>query len=127
MLEALDKQKVVSRSLEGVQFTAGNVGLNDLKNTSFANVIIQILARVKPFRDHCLLESTNTELAGKNPRDISSLKLSELIRKIWNPVNFKGHVSPVEFMEAVSIASGGKFKCDIRSQDAKFGGTADPA
>ena len=42
-------------------------------------------------------------------------------------MNFKGHVSPVEFMEAVSVASSGKFKCDIKSSEAKFGGTADPA
>ena len=98
-----------------------------MKNTSFANVILQILARVQPFRNYCLSEKTETELGGKSPREIASLKLSELVRKLWNPVNFKGHVSPVEFMEAVSGASSGKFKCDIRSVDAKFGGSADPA
>jgi U4/U6.U5 tri-snRNP-associated protein 2 len=40
MILTLDSEKITGRSLEGVQFTAGNVGLNDLKNTSFANVII---------------------------------------------------------------------------------------
>ena len=30
-------------------------------------------------------------------------------------------------MESVSVASSGKFKCDIKSADAKFGGQADPA
>jgi len=34
---------------------------------------------------------------------------------MWNPVNFKGHVSPAEFMESVSISSKGKFKCDMKS------------
>jgi U4/U6.U5 tri-snRNP-associated protein 2 len=116
------KIRLHSRSLEGVQFTAGNVGLNDLKNTSFANVIIQLLSRVKPIRNHCLLEKTETEIGGKTPREVASLKLGELVRKLWNPVNFKGHVSPVEFIEAVSVASAGKFKCDIKSADAKFGG-----
>lgn len=58
MIQTLDTEKIIGRSLEGVQFTAGNVGLNDLKNTSFANVIIQLLARVKPFRDFCLLDQT---------------------------------------------------------------------
>lgn len=40
MIKTFDTEKITGRSLEGVQFTAGNVGLNDLKNTSFANVII---------------------------------------------------------------------------------------
>ena len=40
IISTIDTDKITGRSLEGVQFTAGNVGLNDLKNTSFANVII---------------------------------------------------------------------------------------
>ena len=74
-----------------------------------------------------MLDKTVTEIGSKSPREVASLKLSELIKKIWNPVNFKGHVSPVEFIEAVSGASGGKFKSDIKSTEAKFGGQADPS
>lgn len=69
-----------------------------------------------------MLDKTETDVGSKSARDDASAKLSELVRKMWNPFNFKGHVSPVEFIEAVSIASGGKFKCDIKSSEAKFGG-----
>ena len=62
-----------------------------------------------------MFEQTQTELGGKSAREIASLKLAELIRKMWNPFNFKGHVSPTEFLEAISIASNSKFKCDIKS------------
>ena len=33
----------------------GCVGLNNLKLTDFANCVIQLLARVRPLRDFCLL------------------------------------------------------------------------
>ena len=74
-----------------------------------------------------MLETTAKEFGSKSSREIVSIKLGELIRKFWNPVNFKGHVNPIEFIEAVSVASNGKFKCDIKSNEAKFGGQADPA
>ena len=56
-----------------------------------------------------------------------SIRFSELIKKLWNPKNFKGHVSPHEFLEAVSVASNKKFKCDDQShKNQGFGGQADP-
>ena len=56
-----------------------------------------------------------------------SLRFSELIKKLWNPFNFKGHVSPHEFMEAVSVASNKRFRSDDRSmKDKGFSGQADP-
>lgn len=52
---------------------------------------------------------------------------------MWNPKNFKGHVAPHEFLEAVSLASQMRFKRDDRpgpsdkkSLDGGFGGQADP-
>lgn len=39
-LELFDKDVLLARSLEGTEFTPGLVGLNNLKLTSFANVII---------------------------------------------------------------------------------------
>lgn len=35
-----DKEVLLGRSLEGTEFIPGFVGLNNLKNTSFANVIV---------------------------------------------------------------------------------------
>jgi U4/U6.U5 tri-snRNP-associated protein 2 len=112
-LSIFDKEVFLARSLEGTEFTPGMVGLNNLKLTSFANVIIQLLSTVRPVRDHYLLEQTLTEPA-KDLKHLLSCKFGELIRKVWNPLNFKGHVSPAEFIEAVSLASSGKFKCDMK-------------
>lgn len=39
------------------------------------------------------------------------LSFKEFIRKVWNPKNFKGHVSPTELMFAISKASNGRFRC----------------
>ena len=56
-----------------------------------------------------------------------SIRFNELIKKLWNPKNFKGHVSPHEFLEAVSIASNKRFRCDDKShKNTGFGGQADP-
>lgn len=56
-----------------------------------------------------------------------SLRFSQLIKKLWNPFNFKGQVSPHEFMEAVSIASQKRFRSDDRvMQEKGYGGQADP-
>ena len=72
----LDSAKVTGRSLEGSEYIAGVVGLNNLKKTEFANCIIQILCRVKPLRDKCLMSSKN---------DLLTIRFDELVRKIWNP------------------------------------------
>ena len=41
---------------------------------------------------------------------ILSKRFAELIRKIWNPKNFKGHVSPHELLQAFSLRSDKRFK-----------------
>jgi len=41
-------------------------------------------------------------------------RFGELMRKMWNPANFKGQVSPHEFMQAVIIASKRRFTIDAQ-------------
>jgi U4/U6.U5 tri-snRNP-associated protein 2 len=38
------------------------------------------------------------------------VRFAELTKKIWNPKNFKGHVSPHELLQAISLASNKRFK-----------------
>lgn len=52
----IDSLKLKGRSLEGVPFIPGAVGLNNLKRTEFANAIIQMFNRVRPLRNYCLLQ-----------------------------------------------------------------------
>jgi U4/U6.U5 tri-snRNP-associated protein 2 len=47
-------------------------------------------------------------------------RFSELIRKIWSPYNFKGHVSPHEFMQAITLASSNRFKIVKQSDPINF-------
>lgn len=42
------------------------------------------------------------------------------MRKIWNCRNFKGHVSPHELLQAISIRSDKKYRLDEQSNPLKL-------
>ena len=44
------------------------------------------------------------------PSPSSVQRLGELFRKLWNPRNFKAHVSPHEMLQAVASTSKKRFK-----------------
>lgn len=111
----LDKQIKWSRALDGTEYMPGLVGLNNMKNNDYANVIIQILSRVTPIRDFFLI-----------PKNYDYCKseivhcFGELLRKMWNTRNFKGQVSPHELMQAVMKASAKKFNIENQSDPVDF-------
>ncbi|EGC30071.1 hypothetical protein DICPUDRAFT_41968 [Dictyostelium purpureum] len=111
-IKELDKNTKNSKALDGSFYLPGIIGLNNLKNTSYVNVIIQSLARIPTIRDY-LLDFNNIS----NCKSILVQSFSELLRKIWNPRNFKPQVSPHELLQAIQNASQKKF--NIRE-------TADP-
>lgn len=39
-----------ARALDGTEYMPGLVGLNNMKRNDYANVIIQLLARISPIR-----------------------------------------------------------------------------
>lgn len=47
-------------------------------------------------------------------------RFGELACKIWSPRNFKGQVSPHEFMQAVLTASGKRFLVDTQGDPVEF-------
>jgi U4/U6.U5 tri-snRNP-associated protein 2 len=51
-----------------------------------------------------------SEMNIANPKHLLVVRFAELVKKIWNPKNFKGHVSPHELLQAISIASEKRFK-----------------
>lgn len=65
---------------------------------------MQALAHVAPLRNF-FLRKENYAARGSHLLDT----FGELVRKIWSPYAFKGHVSPQKFVEAVSNASGRRF------------------
>jgi U4/U6.U5 tri-snRNP-associated protein 2 len=55
LVTKLNSEEWIARSLEGTEFQPGCVGFNNLKQTDYANTIFQLLSRVKPIRDLCLI------------------------------------------------------------------------
>jgi U4/U6.U5 tri-snRNP-associated protein 2 len=50
-LNYIDQSTRWSRAIDGTEYMPGLVGLNNMKANDYANVIIQILARVQPIRN----------------------------------------------------------------------------
>lgn len=114
-VEKLDKNKQWSRALDGSDYLPGMVGLNNIKETDFVNVTIQSLMRVTPLRNFFLIP--------ENYRHCKSPlvhRFGELTRKIWHARNFKGQVSPHEFLQAVMKASKKRFRIGAQSDPVEF-------
>ncbi|XP_024156681.1 U4/U6.U5 tri-snRNP-associated protein 2 isoform X1 [Rosa chinensis] len=114
-VEQIDKNKQWSRALDGSDYLPGMVGLNNIKETDFVNVTIQSLMRVMPLRNFFLIP--------KNYQHCKSPlvhRFGELTRKIWHARNFKGQVSPHEFLQAVMKASKKRFRIGAQSDPVEF-------
>ncbi|KAI9765954.1 MAG: hypothetical protein M1835_007275 [Candelina submexicana] len=109
----LDREKKTSWDLGGKKYTPGFVGLNNIKDNDYFNVIIHALAHVPPLRNFLMLEdfSDKPELARRS---------STLIRKIWNPRAFKSHVSPHELLQEISLRSSKRFNLTLQADPVDF-------
>lgn len=90
----LDTVPVYARGVDGSDYMPGLIGLNNIKNTDFVNVVVQSLARVPPLRDFFLLPSNYAHVTSP-----LVVEFGALVRKIWSPHNFKGQVSPHELLQ----------------------------
>ncbi|KAM9953028.1 hypothetical protein ACTFIR_008086 [Dictyostelium discoideum] len=114
-IKELDRNSKLSRALDDSKYLPGIVGLNNIKNTAYVNVIIQSLARIPTIRNF-LLNVDNIK-TNKSPL---VLTLSELLRKIWNPKNFKAQVSPHELLQAIQNSSQKRFNIRESSDPLDF-------
>lgn len=111
-IDELDKSDKLSRAIDGTLYLPGIVGLNNIKANDYCNVILQALSNVTPLRDY-FLDEKNYGKIKRPPGDSVFLlvqRFGELMRKLWNPRNFKAHVSPHEMLQAVVLWSGKKFQ-----------------
>ncbi|KFY88379.1 hypothetical protein V500_06378 [Pseudogymnoascus sp. VKM F-4518 (FW-2643)] len=110
---ALDRAPKEAWALNGKQYTPGFVGMNNIKDNDYFNVVIQALSHVPPLRNYFMLDdfSSKPELAKR---------LSILVRKIWNPRAFKAHVSPHELLQEVSLRSNKKFALTQQADPVDF-------
>lgn len=100
------------RAFCGSMYLPGIVGLNNIKANDYCNVILQSLSQVAPIRRY-FLNIDNYKDIKRPPGDISFIlvqRFGELLRKLWNPKNFKAHVSPHEMLQAVVLCSKKKFQ-----------------
>mmetsp|Transcript_3663 Transcript_3663/g.5565 ORF Transcript_3663/g.5565 Transcript_3663/m.5565 type:complete len:444 (+) Transcript_3663:73-1404(+) len=111
----LDSLPLYSRSLDGTDYVPGTIGLNNIKQTDYVNVVVQALAHIPLLRNY-FLDSENY----RNCKSSVVTTFGELIRKIWNPTNFKDQVSPHELLQAVSIASSKRFAIGVQSDPLDF-------
>ncbi|KAG5983973.1 hypothetical protein E4U55_006583 [Claviceps digitariae] len=102
-----------SWTLSGKQYTPGFVGMNNIKENDYLNVIVQALSHVPPLRNYFLLEdfSKTSELVKRN---------ATLFRKIWNPRAFKAHVSPHELLQEIALRSNKRFTLTNQSDPVEF-------
>lgn len=108
----LDTNDKLSRAYNGTTYMPGIVGLNNIKANDYCNVILQALSHVPPLRNYFLREESYASIK-RPPGDTMFLlvqRFGELLRKLWNPRNFKAHVSPHEMLQAVVLCSKKKFQ-----------------
>jgi U4/U6.U5 tri-snRNP-associated protein 2 len=90
--------------------------INYLNFLLFIFVCFQALSHVTPLRNYFVQESNYSKLK-RPPGDqmcFLTQRFGELLRKLWNPRNFKAHVSPHEMLQAVVLCS--KKKLQITEQ-----------
>ncbi|KAI1355014.1 hypothetical protein F5Y01DRAFT_271971 [Xylaria sp. FL0043] len=109
----LDRKPRTAWILGGKPYTPGYVGMNNIKENDYLNVVVQALSHVAPLRNFFLLEdfSSRPELVKR---------CSILFRKIWNPRAFKSHVSPHELLQEISLRSNKKFTLTEQSDPVDF-------
>jgi len=112
LIKRLETSTKESRAFDGTMYTPGVVGLNNIKANDYCNVILHALSHVEGLRNY-FLDENNYKGIKRPPGDISFLlvqRFGELIRKLWNPKNFKSHVSPHEMLQSVVLCSKKNFE-----------------
>ena len=107
--------KPVRYGLEGAILTklTGFVGMNNIKENDYFNVIVQALAHIPPLRNFFMLEDLS-----QKPELVQ--RFSVLVRKIWNTHAFKSHVSPHELLQQISRQSNKRFDLLHQSDPVDF-------
>jgi U4/U6.U5 tri-snRNP-associated protein 2 len=113
--EVLDFDRIprLSYTLDRKSYTPGFVGMNNIKDNDYLNVVVQALAHVPPLRNFFLLEDFTAA-----PELVK--RCSILFRKIWNPRAFKNHVSPHELLQEISLRSNKRFTLTQQSDPVDF-------
>ncbi|KAK7749512.1 Ubiquitin carboxyl-terminal hydrolase 10 [Cytospora paraplurivora] len=110
----IDRTPRTSLTIAGKEYVPGYVGMNNIKENDYLNVVVQALSHVPPLRNYFLLE----DFAGSKSELVK--RTSILFRKIWNPRAFKSHVSPHELLQEISLRSNKRFTLTAQSDPVEF-------
>jgi len=114
-----------SRANDKSLYLPGIVGLNNIKANDYCNVVLQVLANIPPLRNFFLFPENYAGIQhppGSHALTMFPLvtRFGELVRKLWNPRNFKSHVSPHEMLQAVVSCSKKTFQFTKQGDAIQF-------
>eukprot|EP00919_Chromeraceae_sp_WS-2016_P010277 GHVR01024126.1.p1 GENE.GHVR01024126.1~~GHVR01024126.1.p1 ORF type:complete len:500 (-),score=82.02 GHVR01024126.1:36-1535(-) len=113
---AIGTKVIYGKALDGTDFIPGTIGINNLKGTDFLSVAVQLTLLIAPLRTQLLLLKFDNI---QRPDPVLK-SFSDLARKIHNVKNFKGIVSPHEFLQAASVASKKRFRIGDQQDPLAF-------
>lgn len=113
-VKKLDRVPTESVDLANKKYRPGFIGMNNIKANDYLNVVVQTLSHIAPIRNFLLLHSF--------PQNAPQLpvRLSTLVRKIWNTKAFRNHVSPHELIQEIALRSSKKFTLTQQSDPVDF-------
>ncbi|KAI5291395.1 hypothetical protein KEM54_005010 [Ascosphaera aggregata] len=111
----LDKVVIDGWDITGKRYRPGFVGMNNIKANDYLNVIVQLLAHVRPIRNFFLLHHFAPQSTSQLP-----IRFGTLVRKLWNAKAFRNHVSPHELLQEVALRSSKKFTLTRQSDPVEF-------
>lgn len=111
----LNANTTLARDIFGVSYLPGFIGMNNLKQTDYVNVVVHALAHVTPLRDFFLAPAN---YAHSNSALVH--RFGELVRKIWSTHNYKSCVSPHELVQEVTVASKRRFVIGKQAEVVEF-------
>lgn len=111
----LNANTTLARDIFGVSYLPGFIGMNNLKQTDYVNVVVHALAHVTPLRDF-FLEPANYAQS----KSALVHRFGELMRKIWSTHNYKSCVSPHELVQEVTVASKRRFVIGKQAEVVEF-------
>ncbi|KAK6200527.1 ubiquitin specific protease [Scheffersomyces amazonensis] len=111
----------ISTDLHNKQYKVGYVGLDNISNNDYENVIIQALSHIPSIRDFYLKlsyrEKLQNQISKKSPLND---RFGILIRKIWSKHLYRNHISPHELLQYISSVTKGTFSLTVQNSPKKF-------
>ncbi|XP_071830110.1 ubiquitin carboxyl-terminal hydrolase 39-like [Apostichopus japonicus] len=122
LISQLNTNVKLFRAYDGTTYLPGIVGLNNIKANDYCNVLLHAFVHVVALRDYFLEEQNYINIKLKPGIIIGLLaqRFGELNRKMWNPRNFKAHVSPHEMLQSVVLCSKKRFQITEQGDPVEF-------